>query len=1420
MSFASSVLSRVTSLPRRILGTRNERMLKVYRRHVRPINDFEQQARGDFDERFATRRAEIRLEEAPEEERERQLQSLAVELSSDLRERAKVLRERIQPHIEPLNRWWESLTATQRTESYYRGEYRKRSAKMTDALDQEGIVHEAFAVIREAARRAKSHRHFDCQLVGGRVLFEGKIAEMRTGEGKTIVCYMPAFLKVLCGKKVHIITVNDYLVKRDSEFAAAIFELVGVSVGYIQAMVDSGGHEGLRRAAYSCDITYGTNSEFGFDYLRDNMKTRLADQVQGSLDFAIVDEVDSILIDEARTPLIISGEAHDDVSRYPRADRVARELVRRQATWDRKVMSTVAKFDGETEGIPKLEDAMNILGYRERHGSPASGESAVEDPAAKEPNEGNESRSPEGMPPLGPDFLTDDHVEAVQIYENNVLKLPLDQQYRRFFIVQTERKQVGLTHEGVTIAQELLDMGSLYGGANMEWPHLIENSLRAYKVYQRDRDYVVHDGQIVIVDVFTGRLMHGRQWSDGLHQAVEARENVTVKRETQTLATITIQNFVKLYLSRAGMTGTAQTEATEFDKIYGLDVVEIPTNRPVNRIDHNDKMYRDVEQKYAAIVDEIHEVHRRGRPADPFLLAEVLHALRPIVERLGGETGKIDEAIRRFNGAEYGDRKTIGFMLDVYDELMGDLVHGRPVLVGTTSVENSEKLSKLLTQRYGIEHEVLNAKNHAREADIVAKAGHGYVPTQGGDKTARGHVTIATNMAGRGTDIKLGAGVVYEKCRVPATLPQGTKASALFPAGITKCCIHCNEYDPATNCAHCFKPKIDPRFPALGRQVCKLNVPCGLHIIGTERHEARRIDNQLRGRAGRQGDPGSSRFFLSLQDDLLKLFMPDWMLRMMEKLGFTDGTSLEDKRLNKGIERAQRKVEERNFSTRKHLLEWDEPMDFQRKEFYSVRQGILEERDLPGLILKTIDDVITQTVKKHLAKNYARACIAEWCRTTLDLTLDEEGIDASDVDSCAASIRSKARDEAYDQIRTSLGEYIDAEEPPSQWDVGGLVQWAQRTFKVSLTQNQLKKMEPSEIQDVLMEAANRFCDELELGGVSMYLDPQYPRRSLADWARQKFAIRVEMDELADRNAEDIRATLHDRIVEAYRRREIHYPVETALDRAFSGGGTDQAAAAEFVVRWANAKFNKDWTLADVQGKSVQDIHVRLIAMNREYLTTGLAEEIDRNINGKNREEALGWARERFAFAWNEQRYQWSDGDLRQALLEQGREMLRWELSRLEQFVLLRIYDQAWKDHLLEMDHLKSAIMQRPLGGDQTHPQSQYAIEGRDLFNQMWTRIGERVTDIIFKVRATPSEGSGPAMTTGTSGGGPSPMKLQHADSTGAGFARAAADEAAAMRAQNVEQKVQTIRREQPRVGRNDPCPCGSGKKFKQCHGKI
>jgi len=1251
--------------------------------------------------------------------------------------------------------------------------------RLADGEDEESILPEAFAVLREASARAREHRHFHCQLIGGQVLYECSVAEMRTGEGKTIVCHLAAYMQFLKGNKTHIVTVNDYLVRRDAEFAKPIFELLGATVGYIQSQLDPGGHEGIRQQNYACDVTYGTNSEFGFDYLRDNMKIRKEDQVQGSLDFVIVDEVDSILIDEARTPLIISGPAHDDTSRYKWADQLARSLVRKQKSLNQETARRLQQWgDNPPEQAlqnPKFEDA--VKRFR-----------------------------------VDPDMLTEDEAEAIG--------------HRQSYVVQRDRKSVHLTHDGVAHAQDEAGIGSFYVGANMECPHLIENALRAHVVYEKDKEYVVQDRQVIIVDEFTGRLMHGRQWSDGLHQAVEAKESVPVKEETQTMATITIQNFCKLYKHLAGMTGTAMTESEEFMKIYNLEVVSIPTNRPVNRLDHNDKIYGTIQGKYEMIVEEIHEVHRKGRPNDPFLLADLFKQYKPILQAMpDGEQKearlqRIDQSLEAFNQAEENDTQTTQLMLDNYNFIFAEMARGRPVLVGTTSVENSEKLSNLLSRTYGIEHEVLNAKNHAREAEIVEKAGHRHPPTRGQDKSLLGNVTIATNMAGRGTDIKLEVGVVNEKCKVPDNVRElapncPEESLKLYPPGSTKCCINCPEYDPASNCAHCFKPKLDPRFPELGRKICKQNAPCGLHIVGTERHESRRIDNQLRGRSGRQGDPGSSRFFLSLEDDLLKLFMPDWMLKMMEKLGFSEGASLEDKRISKGIERAQKKVEERNFGIRKHLLEWDEPMDYQRRSFYSERQQILEGQQLSDLIWRMINDAIAEAVDDYLAADYAARRISDWCNSTLDVPIEPDLLEVEDVDYLKKRIRQKAKDEIQDAIRTSLGEYIDEEEPPSNWDVGGLLKWAGRKFNVNATQNQLRKMDPMEIEDLLIAAADEHYDQLDLSPIEVYMDPRYGRRALADWARNKFNISLTSEEVAEGSPNEVTGLIGDKVNEAYTRRELVYPVESAMEQAFASAGTDNVYALQYLVHWANSKYNTGWTTDRLNGKSPQAIADDLVSAGREFLQGGKLEaEVDQAMKqyGHNG-ELTEWAEQRFGKALDLQAMGQPDNDPREVLIEAGRQVARWELTQLERYVLLRIYDQGWKDHLLEMDHLKSAIMQRPMGGDQTHPQSQFAIEGRDQFEQMWKTIRNRVTDTIFKI-------SGGVQQASATDNRMARMQTQHEEATNAGLAGAAESQQAAMRAQGEgAAKTTRIVRDQPKVGRNDPCPCGSGKKYKHCHGK-
>jgi preprotein translocase subunit SecA len=660
-------------------------------------------------------------------------------------------------------------------------EFRQRLEKGESTDD---LLPEVFATVREASRRVLAMRHFDVQLVGGVVLHEGKIAEMRTGEGKTLVATLPIVLNALTGRGVHLITVNDYLAKRDAEWMGAIYRFLGLSVGVIVHGLD----DQERQAAYRCDVTYGTNNEFGFDYLRDNMKFRVEDMAQRELHYAIVDEVDSILIDEARTPLIISGPAEESTDKYARIN--------------------------------------SILGFLKKE----------------------------------EDYKIDEKARSVMMTED----------------------------AGIPKVERLLQVDNLYDPRNIEILHHVNQGLKAHVLFKRDVDYMVKDGQVVIVDEFTGRLMPGRRWSDGLHQAVEAKEGVKIENENQTLATITFQNYFRMFEKLAGMTGTADTEAVEFKQIYNLDVVIVPTNQPMIREDLRDQIYRTEKEKFQAVQEEIRLLHEAGRP----------------------------------------------------------------VLVGTVSIEKSERLSGILN-RHGIPHNVLNAKHHEREAQIIAEAGQ------------PGKVTIATNMAGRGVDIKLGEGVVAKG---------------------------------------------------------------GLHIIGTERHESRRVDNQLRGRAGRQGDPGSSRFYLSLEDDLLRIFGSDRISPLMEKLGMEEGEPIEHNLINKAVENAQKKVEAHNFDIRKHLLEYDDVMNRQRTVIYDMRKEVLSGESLRDTAME-----MAAEIAEELAERFAEEKVhpEEWDLTALRdavftqfgarLAIPEEDVQGLTREKLAARIEEGARS-AYRKKEEEYGE--------------------------------------------------------------------------------------------------------------------------------------------------------------------------------------------------------------------------------------------------------------------------------------------------------------------------------------------------------------------------------------------------------------
>jgi preprotein translocase subunit SecA len=1115
------------------------------------------------------------------------------------------------------------------------------------------ILDEAFAVVREAARRNVGMRHFDVQLVGGNVLYEGKIAEMATGEGKTLVATLAAYLVHLSGRKVHIVTVNDYLAKRDAEWMGPVFEALGLTVGAIQADMDTASDE--RRNQYACDITYGTNNEFGFDYLRDNMKTSLDRMVQGPLQYAIIDEVDSILIDEARTPLIISGPAFDDVSRYKKADQVARKIISLQSTYDRLKR--------------QIDSAERII---------ANAQGELADARKSKDNQRMEKAQ-----------------KAIEKSQNELISAQAKlEETTQYYEVEFDKKAAHLTHEGVGAAQEIAGVGSFFTGSNMEWPHLLEQSLRAHVTFEKEKDYVVMEGKVVIVDEFTGRLMHGRQWSDGLHQAVEAKENVTVKEETQTLATITLQNFFKLYNptdnmtsaqekqyrrnSRldnpiAGMTGTAATEAEEFKNIYDLEVVEIPPNKPCIREDWPDVIYRTMPEKFNAIMEQINEIGSSGRP----------------------------------------------------------------VLVGTTSVEKNESLSAALEKNYGLEHEVLNAKQHAREAQIVAKAGQQHQSRSG---KMRGNITIATNMAGRGTDIKLGEGVAE-----------------------------------------------------IG----------GLHVLGTERHEARRIDNQLRGRCGRQGDAGSSQFFLSFDDDLMRIFAPEWTVKALSWIGWEEGEPIYHKRISKGIEKAQKKVEEKNFEVRKSLLEYDEVMDYQRKIFYSRRRNILAGKNLKKIITEMIESAIETSCENILSEDYPRKCIIEWARTNFGVDLKLHDIADENVEQIERLIKKRAKDDASSNISLSMGEYLEDYDDTQTWDISGLCKWAMSSFKVSLSPGKVKHQSPEEIEEQLISAAGEQIDKKDCSQLVEYMKEDFSARRIAEWARAKFDIRLDVTELMSLSAKEIQKQLTEQAAEKYKQREIEYPVEFAMNMIYGPQGPN-VYAFEAVADWANKKYNAGMSAERIQNIKPRVLEKQLLELSRSFNDGEMDKELSDKITGLNRTELIGWANERFETSLTEDDLPEDGPELRDKLSEQAREFLRAELSELEKYVLIQVYDSTWKDHLYSMDHLKNSIWMRSWA--EKDPKTEFKREGSRMFRDMFETIEDRITDMIFKVR----------LEYGASARSVWNVSETSHDEVGQ-FAMAERQRAAAQAPQG-EQVTKQIKLDKPKVGRNDPCPCGSGKKYKKCHG--
>jgi preprotein translocase subunit SecA len=992
----------------KVFGTKNEREVKRLMPRVAAINGLEPEMRQLSDEQLRTKTEEFR------KRIQERLARIADEPDADP-DRIKQLEE-------------------------------ERLRAINEVLDQ--ILEEVFAVVREAGRRVLNMRHFDVQLIGGMVLHNGTISEMKTGEGKTLVATLPVYLNALAGRGVHVVTVNDYLAKRDSEWMGQLYRFLGLSVGVIVHDLD----DRERREAYAADVTYGTNNEFGFDYLRDNMKFDLKDCVQRGHNFAIVDEVDSILIDEARTPLIISGASEESTDKYARVNRI----------------------------IPKLEKGEEIPG--------ATGEPAT---------------------------MTGDYV------------------------VDEKHRNATVTDEGWEKVEQLLAIGNIADPENWDLKHHVETAVKAHAIYRRDVDYVIKDGEVIIVDEFTGRMMPGRRWSDGLHQAVEAKEGVKIERENQTLATITFQNYFRMYKKLAGMTGTADTEATEFGKIYKLDVIVIPTNKQMLRIENADLVYRTEKEKYFAAADEI----------------------------------------QRLNDT------------------------GQPVLVGTTSIEKSERLSDLLKKK-GIKHVVLNAKYHEKEAEIVAQAGR------------KSMVTIATNMAGRGTDILLGGNPEFmakQECVKKGIAQQlraaqgkiqiqvdESKSTVWYYAG--------NEYAVPT----------EQWNEALGRykqQTDKehddVTAAGGLFILGTERHEARRIDNQLRGRAGRQGDPGASRFYLSLEDDLMRIFAKEWVSNLLQRLGMEEGVPIESRLISRRIEKAQQAVEGQHFEARKHLLEYDDVMNKQREAVYGLRRQLLEGVDQKDLILE----------------DYVAGILA-----------------------------------------ALLEEHCPVKSHPADWDTKGLKEAIFTRFGV----------------DILAEG----------------LTPE--------------------------------------------------------------------------------------------------------TLNRQELGDAIFEQL-------------------------KARY-----DAKEKLI--GPEAMRYH----ERMIMLSVLDQQWKDHLLNMDHLKEGIGLRGYG--QKDPLVEYKRESFDMFEAMLLRFQEDATRYLYLMQViggatggVPSGGGpqdqdqgGPAGVPalrsggGTDGNGKRPPQAvaTSMDDLEEAFQRRKRRELeqARMAGAGDRQPVQQVVRGSAKVGRNDPCPCGSGKKYKKCCG--
>jgi preprotein translocase subunit SecA len=1332
-------------LARRIFGTRNQRMVKRYLRVVSQVNQLEsatrqltdEQLRGkteDFRRRF--RDGAQRLEMLPE----------VFAVAREAMDRAVGIRNIFNP---------EGGFDPSRLPADARALFDQVKAAMDAAPPAEPVdaflgctapvpawqftdippaLYEAVRALLPQSRPPFRARPFDVQIIGGVVLSEGRIAEMKTGEGKTIVGPLACYLACCQGKQVHVVTVNDYLVQRDRDWTFPFFRALGLTVGAIHPF-HMQGHEG-KRAAYRCDVVYGTTSEFGFDYLRDNMKQREEDQVQRRREFAIVDEVDSILIDEARTPLIISGLAERQKPRYELADRIARDLVERQKPWtaaDEQVQACRVEMSTLEGDIRNARDRARV-------------------PELKQALQAARTR----LPQL--EKARDAHTQ--------------------YFEVELDKKKAVLTHQGIGEAQRLAGVGSFYVGENIDMPHLLEQSIRAHAVYQRDRDYVVapdEDGQlgVVIVDQNTGRKMVGRQWSDGLHQAVEAKEGVRIKDETQTMATITIQNYFKLYERLAGMTGTADTEATEFHEIYRLDVVSIPTNVPVRRRDREDLVFLGEKDKWDAILDEIVRQHDAGRP----------------------------------------------------------------VLVGTTSVEKSERLSEMLKRRHGIQHEVLNAKQHEREADIVAGAGQ------------LGAVMIATNMAGRGTDIKLGAvdrAALLEHWKRRNIAPRDARPeqddqailaavhrhlaatrlkmdrkaiSDMDDAGVRLALLRhwVGELRPVgeKRLAQMQEPELVQELDAHGGfQLHRLALWTGveqmggLHIIGTERHESRRIDNQLRGRSGRQGDQGSSRFFLSLEDDLMKMFAGKATLTLLSRMGMKEGDSIEAPMLTRAVEKAQRKVEERNFTMRKNILEYDEPMEVQRRKFYGLRQPVLESRGVKKVVQDFLDEAIADAVQLYLGPDHVGRCLAEWTREHLGNAIEPQRFRRKEPAEVREMIVRDAKEEAQGRIELAVAEFMPAEMEPADFDATGLAKWARETWRCELDPELVRGGDRAAVRTVIEQAADAMLESVDLTPVDAFLVPDFSARELGQWCERVLGVPVDVSRLqAAESTDEALRTLLEIARNAYADRERLYPIDFALEMTSAQMQANPQQALTHFCNWVRHRYTLAWDPQTLPSNDPRELRRLLDEEARTWNDQRLGERARACLEtGRSGSAIDAWFRQQGLARLNDRELREAEADPESFVTERLRECLRAELTQFERWVLLQILDNAWKDHLRAMDQIRDAIGFRAFS--QKDPRIEFKKESSRLYDEMMEGVRNRVAEVALRGRLVPQAAQQPPQSAAP----PAEDAASQPPSADAP-AQSPVGQPAAEAPRPVAPKAPPAV-----VGRNEPCPCGSGRKFKHCHG--